>query len=43
LSDLEKCREAIDPIMKDIVSILLELKKKLEEENITSLKRLMVK
>ena len=35
LSDPEKYRDAIDAIKKDIVYMPLELKKKLEEENIT--------
>ena len=34
LSDPEKYRDAIDAIKKDIVYMPLELKKKLEEENI---------
>ena len=35
LSDPEKFKEAIDAIRKDISYMPLELKKKLEEENIT--------
>ncbi len=35
LSDPEKYRDAIDAIKKDISYMPLELKKKLEEENIT--------
>ena len=35
LSDPEKFKEAIDAIKKDISYMPLELKKKLEEENIT--------
>ena len=35
LSDPEKYRNAIDAINKDIAYMPLELKKKLEEENIT--------
>ena len=35
LSDPEKYKDAIDAIKKDIVYMPLELKKKLEEENIT--------
>ena len=35
LSDTEKQRDAIDAIKKDISYMPLELKKKLEEENIT--------
>ena len=35
LSDPEKYRDAIDEIKKDISYMPLELKKKLEEENIT--------
>ena len=43
-SDPEKYRDAIDAIKKDIAYMPLELKKKLEEENITLLmKRLLVK
>ena len=34
LSDPEKYRDAIDAIKKDIAYMPLELKKKLEEENI---------
>ncbi len=37
LSDPEKYRDAIDAIKKDIAYMPLELKKKLEEENITFL------
>ena len=37
LSDPEKYKEAIDAIKKDISYMPLELKKKLEEENITFL------
>ena len=37
LSDPEKYKEAIDAIKKDITYMPLELKKKLEEENITFL------
>ena len=44
LSDTEKYRDAIDAIKKDISYRPLELKKKLEEENITLLMRsLLVK
>ena len=35
LSDPEKYRDAIDAIKKDIANMSLELKKKLEKENIT--------
>ena len=35
LSNPEKYKEAIDAIKKDITYMPLELKKKLEEENIT--------
>ena len=35
LSDPEKYKDAINAIKKDIAYIPLELKKKLEEENIT--------
>ena len=35
LSDPEKYRDAINAIKKDIAYMPLELKKKLEEENIT--------
>ena len=35
LSDPEKYKEAIDAIKKNITYMPLELKKKLEEENIT--------
>ena len=35
LSDPEKYRDAIDAIKKDIAYMPLELKKKLEEENIS--------
>ena len=35
LSDPEKYRDAIDAIKKDIAYMPIELKKKLEEENIT--------
>ena len=35
LSDPEKYKDAIDAIRKDISYMPLELKKKLEEENIT--------
>ena len=43
-SDPEKYRDAIDAIKKDIAYMPLELKKKLEEENITfKMKRLLVK
>tara|TARA_A100000164_G_scaffold169399_1_gene150303 strand:- start:10 stop:177 length:168 start_codon:yes stop_codon:yes gene_type:complete len=35
LSDPEKFKEAIDAIKKDISYMPLEMKKKLEEENIT--------
>ena len=37
LSDPEKYKDAIDAIRKDISYMPLELKKKLEEENITFL------
>ena len=37
LSDPEKYKDAIDAIKKDISYMPLELKKKLEEENITFL------
>ena len=37
LSDPEKYKDAIDVIRKDISYMPLELKKKLEEENITFL------
>ena len=44
LSDPEKYRDAIDAIKKNIIYMLLELQKKLEEENITLLmKGLLVK
>ncbi len=44
LSDPKKYRDAIDAIKKDFLYMPLELKKKLEEENITLLmKRLVVK
>lgn len=35
LSDTEKYKDALDAIKKDIAYMPLELKKKLEEENIT--------
>lgn len=35
LSDPEKYKDALDAIKKDIAYMPLELKKKLEEENIT--------
>ncbi len=35
LSDPEKYKDALDAIKKDIANMPLELKKKLEEENIT--------
>jgi hypothetical protein len=35
LSDPEKYKDALDEIKKDIAYMPLELKKKLEEENIT--------
>ena len=35
LSDSEKYKDALDAIKKDIAYMPLELKKKLEEENIT--------
>ncbi len=35
LSDPEKYKDALDTIKKDIAYMPLELKKKLEEENIT--------
>ena len=38
LSDPEKYRDAIDAIKKDIAYMPLELKKKLEEENIIFIK-----
>ena len=35
LAEPEKCKDAIDAINKDIAYMPTELKKKLEEENIT--------
>ena len=35
LAEFEKYKDAIDVIKKDIAYMLIELKKKLEEENIT--------
>ena len=34
LAELEKCRGAINAIKKDVAFMPIELKKKLEEENI---------
>ncbi len=36
LAELEKYKDAIDVIKKDIAYMPMELRKKLEEENITS-------
>ena len=35
LAEPEKYKDAIDAIKKDIIYMLIELKKKLDEENIT--------
>ena len=42
LSDPEKYKDALDAIKKDIAYMPLELKKKLEEENITFLEDLEI-
>ena len=43
LADPEKFKDAIDAIKKDIIYMLIELKKKLEEKNITfQMKRLLI-